>query len=75
MPCGRTLQIDDDVLESVRLLAEREGRSVESVLSDLARRMLRPSQLRDDGGFPVFDVPDIAPSITSDDVVAALDEE
>lgn len=70
-----TLQIDDDVLESVRLIAQAEGRGVGAVLSDLARRMLRPSPVRIDGGFPVFDVPDEARPITSDDVARGLADE
>ena len=70
-----TLQIDDDVLESVRLIAQAEGRGIGAVLSDLARRMLRPSPVRFDGSFPVFDVPEGAPPITSDDVARALVEE
>lgn len=70
-----TLQIDDDVLESVRLIAAAEGRSVGVVLSDLARRMLRPSPVRFEGVFPVFDVPHGAPSISSDDVARGLADE
>lgn len=70
-----TLTIDDDVLESVRLIAQAEGKGIGAVLSDLARRMLRPSPVRLDAGFPVFDVPDAAPKITADDVARALADE
>lgn len=33
-----TLDIDDDVLQTVRMFAEREGETAGQVLSDLARR-------------------------------------
>lgn len=69
-----TLQIDDDVLEAVRLIAQRDRRGVGAVLSDLARRMLRPGLMRDDAGFPVFDVPANAPAFTAGDVATALHE-
>lgn len=69
-----TLQIDDDVLEAARSIAHRDGRGVGAVLSDLARRMLTPSPMRDDAGFPVFDVPVNAPVFTAADVATVLDE-
>lgn len=70
-----TLQIDDDVLESARILAAADGRTVGAVISDLARVTLRPTPLRIDTDFPVFDVAPDAPPITTDDVARALDEE
>lgn len=70
-----TLQIDDDVLDTVRLIAQREGTNVGAVLSDLARRMLRPSRIQFDGTFPVFEVPDAAPPITPDNVARVVAEE
>lgn len=69
-----TLQIDDDVLEAVRLIAHSEGRGIGAVLSDLARRLLQPSAVRYDDGFPVFDVHPQAPPITPADVARALDD-
>lgn len=70
-----TLAIDDDVLEEARLIAAAENRSVGAVISMLARRSLRPTPLADDDGFPVFDVAEDAPVITSHHVARALDDE
>lgn len=70
-----TLQIDDDVLESARVLAAADGRTVGAVISDLARRTLRPTPVRTGSGLPVFDVAPDAPPITLDDVARALDDE
>lgn len=70
-----TLQIDDDVLAEARQMALAQGRSVGAVISDLARHGLRPIEIRFDGRFPVFDVPHDAPTITSEHVAAALDDE
>lgn len=70
-----TLQIDDDVLESARQIASAAGRSVGAVISDLARRALRPAQLGRRDTFPVFEVDADAPAITAEDVARALDEE
>jgi plasmid stability protein len=69
-----TLQIDDDVLESARVLAATNGSSVGAVISELARRALRPTQPRADLAFPTFDVALDAPPITMADVARALDE-
>ncbi|MBN8727604.1 MAG: hypothetical protein J0H15_07855 [Xanthomonadales bacterium] len=38
-----TLAIDDEVLAAARALAERQGRSLGEVISDLARRGLAPA--------------------------------
>lgn len=70
-----TLQLDDDVLDAARELSRREGRGIGAVVSDLARRSLRPVGIRDDGGFPVFDVADDAPAITEDAVARARDDD
>lgn len=71
-----TVNIDDDVLEDARQIAAAEGRSVGAVLSSLARRALAPTPITEnDSRFPVFDVPDGAPTITSEDVARALDDE
>ena len=70
-----TLQIDDDVLASARQIASTDGRSVGAVISALARRALEPPEVRIDDGFPTFDVPAHAPTITAQDVARALDEE
>ena len=70
-----TLQIDDDVLDQARALAVADGRNLGAVISDLARRALRPTPVREGGGFPVFDVAPDAPSITAADVARATDDE
>jgi hypothetical protein len=69
-----TLQIDDDVLESARVLAAADGRSLGAVISDLARRSLQPSRPRVDLAFPRFEVAVDAPVITPGDVARALDD-
>ena len=68
-----TLDLDDDVLAAARALAVAEGRSLGAVISDLAKRGLRPRP-REGGDFPVFEVPDDAPPLTIDAVRRALDE-
>jgi hypothetical protein len=70
-----TLQIDDDVLESARVIAQAEHRTVGAVISELARRSLRPAGIRVEEGLAVFDVPSDAPVITSADVARAVDDD
>jgi len=41
-----TLDIDDDVLQAARELAENRRRTIGQVVSDLARRALAPSDRR-----------------------------
>jgi hypothetical protein len=69
-----TLQIDDDILLSAKVIAQAERRTVGAVISDLARRSLRPAGMRLEQGLPVFDVAPDAPAISPDDVARALDE-
>ena len=72
-----TLELDDDVMAAARALADAERRTVGEVVSELARRGLRPSvaasELRE--GFPVFVVPADAPPLTLDLVRAAEDDD
>ena len=68
-----TLDIDDGVLAAARAIAEAENRSLGSVISELARRGLVPTQ-RGTEAFPTFDVPADAAPITPDMVDRALDE-
>ena len=53
-----TLNIDDEILEAARSIADERNLSVGAVLSDLARRGLRPetTAVRKRRGFPVFDI-------------------
>ncbi|EUA11944.1 antitoxin VapB39 [Mycobacterium kansasii 732] len=46
-----------------------------AVISELARRSLRPVGIVVVDGLPVFDVPPDAPTITDEDVARALEED
>jgi hypothetical protein len=41
---GTTLDIDDDVLQAVKEIASNRGTTAGSVLSDLARKALEPTE-------------------------------
>lgn len=70
-----TLEIDDDVLAAARTLARESKESIGRVISELARRGMRPQTSYDeDHGFPVFEVRAGAALITPDDVRRALDD-
>lgn len=69
-----TLSIDDDVLNDARDIAQAEGRSLGAVISDLARKALRPVGTRTDRGLPVFDVSPDTPTFGAEEVRRALDE-
>jgi hypothetical protein len=51
-----TLTIDDDVLLAAKGIAQRQGRSVGEVISDLSRQALRPpaSRARKRNGVPLL---------------------
>ncbi len=71
-----TVTIDDDVLAVARVLALRDGSSLGSALSTLARRGFRRAEIDDDDedDVPTFRVaPESAP-ITSEDVRKALSD-
>ena len=70
-----TISIDDDVLTVARAVALRNGTSLGSALSELARRGFRnaPSATGRSAG-AVFDVPPDAEPFTSEDVYRALDD-
>jgi hypothetical protein len=69
-----TLDIDDDVLNAARALADARKTSVGKAVSDLARRgaaaRLGHTMVN---GFPVFNTPAGAPSFGPEDVEAALE--
>jgi hypothetical protein len=71
-----TVDLDDDLLATVRAMARTEGRSIGRVLSDLARRGLVPavSRVGEKEGFPVFEVGPEAPPITDEMVQSALED-
>jgi hypothetical protein len=70
-----TLDIDDDVVHAARELAADARRSLGSVISELARRGLTPSQVETDGDLPVIRVPAGTPPITRQMVRRALEED
>lgn len=70
-----TLRIDEDILAAARVLAAERGASLGQVISDLARRGLRPPpSLTYEDGFPVFEVREDAPVFGPEEVDAALEE-
>ena len=67
-----TLQIEDDVVQAARRLAKTENKTLGRVISELARKGLRPERREGDrSGFPVFDVPSDALPITLERVKQA----
>jgi hypothetical protein len=73
-----TLNVDDDVYEAARALAESERQPIGRILSRLARRGLAPARVpgrRRRRGFPVVALPDDSPPVTPDTVRRALEEE
>ena len=76
MATRTTIRIDDDVIEAARSLARSRGKTIGTVVSELARRGLRPARPgRRRKGFPVFDVPATARPITPEAVRLALEED
>ena len=70
-----TVTIDNDVLAVARALAERNGTSLGSALSELARRGFKSASTAEGGkDGTVFAVADGAEPITSEDVYRALSE-
>ena len=70
-----TVTIDNDVLAVARALAERNGISLGSALSELARRGFKSSPpAGDHGDGTVFAVAPDADPITSEDVYRSLSE-
>ncbi len=70
-----TVTIDDDVLAVARALAERNGSSLGSALSELARRGFRnTAATRENGDGTTFPVAADASPITTEDVQRSLDD-
>lgn len=70
------MTLDDDVAEAARALMRASGRTLGQVLSELARRGLRPRLDCDlEDGLPVFPVSAKAPIIPSDRASAMLADE
>lgn len=74
-----TITLDDAIFIAAREVANQSGKSIGCVLSEWARQGLRAAMRnpRDPIGrrFPVFDVPDSAPPITSETVKRLLNDE
>lgn len=70
-----TLSLDDDVVSAARELADAQGRSLGSVISDLARRGLTPAKVDSSGALPVIQVSKGCAPITPEMVRRALDED
>lgn len=71
-----TLTLDDDVADAARELAQRTGKSLGAVVSELARRGLRPNLPPAQGGkLPAFPVATDADIIPGDRASRLLDEE
>ena len=69
-----TLNIDDDVLAMARALAERNGCSLSSAVSELARRGSKGTAIAAEGGAVVFRVATDAELFTSENVYRSLEE-
>jgi hypothetical protein len=63
------------VIAAARELAVGEGRSLGSVISELARRGLTPARIESEDGLPVIRVPPGTPPITPEMVRRAMDED
>jgi hypothetical protein len=70
-----TVRIEDDVLSAARDLARLQDKSMGRVISELARKGLRPSpQVGTSNGFPVFAVASDLPLIGEATVQAVLED-
>ena len=70
-----TLTIDDDVLAIARTLAEYDGCSLESAISELARRGSKVMEtLEVDEDIPSFRVSPDAEPVTNEDVRTAISD-
>ncbi len=71
-----TLLIDDDILNAARAIAEQTQRSLGAVVSDLARRGLKPRpEAPARSGLPCFSVSDKARPFTPEAVRRDLDDD
>jgi hypothetical protein len=72
-----TVSIDDDIFPAVKALADKQGKSLESALSDLARRGLKGNRNLNDPEreeIPVFSVRKDSPTFSLKDVKRDADE-
>ena len=70
-----TIAIDDDVLTAAKAIARQTHKTIGAVVSDLARRSLRPmSDLGERNGIPLLPVRDPVAIVTPELVNALRDE-
>lgn len=70
-----TLNLDDDVLESARAIADQKGLPIGTVVSDLIRRGLEPSRRSvTRNGIRLFPVREGAGPVTPELVKALMEE-
>jgi len=70
-----TVNLDAEVLRTVRSLGRERGESLGTVISALVREALRPpDQVTYKGDFPVFQVREGSPPITPEMVESALED-
>ncbi len=70
-----TISIDDEILVAAKAIAHQQRRTVGDVISDLARRSLRPTSAgRMRNGVPLLPVRDAEALVTMDIVNALRDE-
>lgn len=71
-----TLNLDDDVLETAKMLAARERKPLGMVISGLIRRAVEPTvqAVGERNGIPLFPVSQGARTVTPDIIRELLDE-
>ena len=70
-----TINIDEDMLETVKAIARERRESVGSVVSGLLRKALRPeADIAYEMDVPVFVVREDSPPITTEMVASALED-
>lgn len=70
-----TLAIDDDILAAAKAIAKQQHRTIGDVISELARRSLRPASVGTTrNGIPLLPVRDAGALVTMDIVNALRDE-
>lgn len=79
VPVRTTVTLDDDIYEAALWQAKATGRTLGSVLSEMARHALRSDarpmrNAKQESRFPSFDVPPDTPLIPASRVQKALDE-
>jgi hypothetical protein len=76
-----TVTLDDDVYEAAQARAQKTGKRLGHVLSEMARQALKPSRQqsrhpgREAARFPTFEVPAGARLIPASRIQKALDED